>query len=211
MGLPKIPGIPGVDIPKIPGVPDIFKRGKDAVSDNTVLGRIETMLKEVPASQIHIEEGKKSEIVDFLEKGMKAIGGHDSITPDGIADKDFLTELNGFIMAKRDEKENLVRHPYSNLPTVENVNQISGLHIQAMIDSLRDQKIMSDKTPDQLKELGQALREIDNSDLRREADRLDPEGRGKKKAELDSTGSDVSVAQSEEAPGAKITSSALKV
>ncbi|MBP7759027.1 MAG: hypothetical protein KA099_09315 [Alphaproteobacteria bacterium] len=136
------------------------------------LDRIERNLDAVLPVHIRVQGDKPSELVDFMQKSLAAMNysSASGAAPNGIADPDFLRDLNGFIMVKQKEPN------FQDLSTISDISQLSGRHVQAIVDSLRDQGIMTGKTPTFLKELAQGLREIDNTDLRNDANKLDPGG-----------------------------------
>ncbi len=136
------------------------------------LDRIERNLDTVLPVHIRVQGDKPSELVDFMQKGLSAMNYSSAAGagPNGIANQDFLRDLNGFIVVKQKEPN------YQDLTTITDISQLSGRHVQAIVDSMRDQGILTGKTPTFLKELSQGLREIDNSDLLKDANKLDPAG-----------------------------------
>lgn len=145
---------------------------KRAATPEGALDRIERTLLDVLPIHLRLEEGKPSQVVDFLQQSLGAMGYTSATATDqqGIAGRDFLADLNGYIAIKQREQG------FQDLRPINDISELSGRHVQAIVDSLRDQGIMTGSTPSWLRELSQGLREIDNSDLLKDANKLDPTG-----------------------------------
>jgi len=145
---------------------------------NYKLERIESELKDVSAEKINISSNKHSELGEFLQKGLKAMD-QDVGTIDGKAGAGTVGELNGFFAAKIEgaaEGINPLRDKYEDLNPIKDISELTGRHVQAFVDELRDRDILDSGTPEMLKEFGQALRDIDNKDLQEYANDFDPNG-----------------------------------
>lgn len=143
-----------------------------AASPEGALDRIERTLLDVLPVHLRLQEGKPSQVVDFLQQSLGAMGYTSATATDqqGIAGRDFLADLNGYIAIKQREQG------FQDLRPINDISELSGRHVQAIVDSLRDQGIMTGSTPSWLRELSQGLREIDNSELLKDANKLDPAG-----------------------------------
>lgn len=170
-----------------------------ANSPEGALDRIEGILRDVLPIHMRIQPDQKSELVDFMQKSLQAMG-YSSVangtSAQGMASRDFLADLNGFLLTK--SKEN----GYGGLAPLTDVREISGHHLQAIIDSMRDQKVLTGSTPSWKTELAQGLKEIDNTNLIKEATKLDP-NLGKRAA-IDNVDTGVVLAQNTD-PAIKTT------
>ncbi len=145
---------------------------KRAGTPEGALDRIEKNLLDVLPVHLRLDAEKPSQVVDFLQQSLGAMGYTSATATDqqGIAGRDFLADLNGYIAVKQREQG------FQDLKPINDISELSGRHVQAIVDSLRDQKIMTGSTPSWLRELSQGLREIDNSELLKDANKLDPGG-----------------------------------
>ncbi len=180
-------------IPAIPGVGDLIKKGTDIVSDGVAGGfnaaasatvsklsfdKIESILKnDVAPDNVNIKSNVKSELGEFLQKSMDAIAGRPIAgNYDGKAGGNTVGNLNGFFAAKKLSAEdglNPLRDKFEDLNDIKNISELSGRHIQAVIDELRDLDIIPENA-ELTKDLGEALRDVENPDLQQKADELAP-------------------------------------
>lgn len=165
----------GVRIPSIPGssngeVRDRVTEGASDIADSgkfrLYMGRIESSLDDVPHDKLGIENGKPSEVIKFMQNALHNLGYTD-VKANGIVSKKFLQDLNGYIVAKKPETDGIggVLGNYKDLPGVKSQNDITGAHLQAIVDSLRDADKLGIDDKKALEAYGKALGAIDNPDI----------------------------------------------
>lgn len=173
MGWDILKKIPGAD--KLPGLgKDQAEQAWDGGKFKFEMDRLESNLAKIPADKMGIKEDKPSEVVKFIQNAMKNLG-QGNVTADGKVTPDFLTELNGYIMAKQGEKDLL--GDYKGLKPVSSAAEISGAHLQAIIDSLRDGEKLSNKPEHKkgMEALAKALYEIDDPKMKEVATKIAPQ------------------------------------
>ncbi len=166
---------------------EYVQKGVDIARINTNLEIAERRLKEIGADQIDISPNKRSELAEFLQKGLKAMD-QDVGVIDGKAGAGTVRELNGFFVAKVESAKdgyNPLRDKYEDLKPIEDITELTGRHIQAFVDELRERDILDSGTPEMLKEFGQALREIGDKRLIEPAAVFDPDGTKKNAPEVE--------------------------
>ena len=180
MGLDWLKKIPGAD--KIPGVGNIPgvdpNKGKEVAGQAWDSGkfkfemdRFESALSKVPADKMGIKEGESSDLVRFMQNALKNLG-QSGVTVDGKVTPDFLQELNGYIKVKQSERD--ILGSYKDLKEVTNASEISGAHLQAIIDTLRDQGKIKADSKEVLEALGKAMRQIDDPAVKEMSTKLAP-------------------------------------
>ncbi|MCB1784127.1 MAG: hypothetical protein KDI13_09030 [Alphaproteobacteria bacterium] len=130
------------------------------------MDRLESNLKDVPHDKLLINEKKPSEMIKFMQNALHNLG-HSSVDATGKFSKQFAEDLNGYIVAKREERDTF--SGYSDLKGVEKFSDLTGAHLQAIIDTLRDEKVLVQKNPKAIDALGKALNEVNNADVREHA------------------------------------------
>jgi hypothetical protein len=160
--------IPGVDPNK---GKEVAGQAWDTGKFKVEMDRFESALSKVPADKMGIKEGESSELVTFMQRALKNLG-QSGVTVDGKVTPEFLQELNGYIKAKQGERD--IFGSYKDLKEVTKASEISGAHLQAIIDTLRDQGKIKADSKEVLDALGKAMRQIDDPAVKEMSTKLAP-------------------------------------
>ncbi len=153
---------------------DTVKRFDNKLSIENHLRKVEGALKEVTPDQIAISQNEKSELVEFIQKGLVAMGHN--ITVDGIAGEETIAAFNTALMDKVESVGFMTLDKLKDIKEIDDITQLTGRHVQVFVDELRDRDILDSGSPEMLRDLGQALREINDDKVSSYAQKLDPEG-----------------------------------
>ncbi len=170
---------------------EAFTKVKDAADDPKVkagwndqminhhLRQVENRLEdEVKPDDINISATSKSELGEFIQKGLVAMGHN--ITADGFAGAGTVAALNTALMDKMESESGnksvfgMGADKFEDLTEIDDITQLSGRHLQALVNELREREILTADTPEMLVELGQALRDIDNDEFQEIANDFAP-------------------------------------
>lgn len=162
-GVGKIPGadkiIPKIELPSIGGA---ISGAADAGKFSLYMGRIESKLDDLGPEKMKIEPGKASEVLKFMQNALANLELTD-VKADGKSSAQFIEDLNGYIKAKQGESDNL--GDYSKLPLVKDASEISGAHLQAIVDSLRDKDLLNRDNAKALEAFGKVLGAIGDKSI----------------------------------------------
>ncbi len=151
---------------------------KSIVSMNRYVGKIEKELEaNVGADDINISANTKSELGEFIQKGLQAMG-HELKSADGTFDgkagTGTVAALNLALMDKVESVGWTDMDKLKDVKEIDDITQLTGRHLQVFIDELVDRDILEGDSTELLQDLGQALRDIDNDKLQHYANKLDP-------------------------------------
>lgn len=157
---------------------------------------LEKTLRSVPAANINMPAGK-SELLEFVGVGLTKLGAYGDVPTTGQPSAELAAAVNGFVKVKQEEKpqeEEGLKGAWDKLRQKENkppfadlspvafdaekgvITGLTGKHVQAIVNELRkgDAPILTADSAELLKQLGEGLREIDNSKLKAFADQVAP-------------------------------------
>ena len=177
-GFPKIPGL------ETPSLGEVIEAGTKALKGNETteknaipekdfekgMEEIEQRLKHITAENLHIDPSKESDVIRFVQYSLNKLNGT-QLPVDGKMSDAFRQELNGFVVAKRDEldkNDGLIEAPkkrFKDLPVVDGDHPMTGEHLRAITDSMRDSKHLKQTDVESLLGLEKAIKVINDTEL----------------------------------------------